>query len=74
MDLQDLLKNSFYFTVGATAVGLEAIAHASKTLTKKGAVIVKKSKANFIEFCEKTDFSSLCDFSSAPQKSNERKD
>lgn len=71
MDLQDLFKNAFYFSVGAAAAGMEAASRASKDLTKKGAVIVKKSKKNFLDFCEKTDFSSFWKTDSASSDSKD---
>ena len=68
MNFEDVFKNTFYFAVGATAVGMETVARASKALTEKGAVIVKESKANFLEFCEKTDFSSVLRSTPAQKK------
>ena len=74
MNFEDILKNTFYFSVGATAVGIETVARASKALTQKGAVIVKESKKNFLDFCARSDFSSLFDFSAAPSADKDRKD
>ena len=51
MDIREALTNTFYFTVGAAAVGLEVLSGAAKTLTKKGAEVVNLGKAEFIEFC-----------------------
>ena len=74
MNLEDILKNTFYFSVGATAVGIETVARASKALTQKGALIVRESKENFLDFCAKTDFSSLFDSSTVQTTHKDRKD
>ena len=52
MDIRDALKNTLYFAIGATAVGIEKLSDAAKSLTEKGSVIVSQRKADFMEFCE----------------------
>ena len=51
MDIRDALTNTFYFTVGAAAVGLEVLSGAAKKLTEKGAEVVSLGKAEFAEYC-----------------------
>lgn len=53
MCIRDTLANALYFTVGAVAVGLEAVAEVADELTKKGADVVKEGKAVFADTCAK---------------------
>ncbi len=55
MNFRDSLANALYFTVGAVAVGLEALADAAETLTQKGTNVVKQGKQVFDDFCKKCD-------------------
>ena len=53
MCIRNALVNALYFTVGAVAVGLEAVSEVADELTKKGADVVKEGKAVFTETCAK---------------------
>ncbi len=53
MCIRDALTNVLYFTVGAVAVGLEAVAEVADELTQKGANVVKEGKAVFADTCAK---------------------
>lgn len=44
MTIGEGLKKALYFSVGAIAVGVEAIADAADTLTEKGEEVVTKGK------------------------------
>lgn len=52
MDIREVLTNTLYFAVGATALGIEKLSDAAKVLTEKGSVIVAQGMAEFKEYCE----------------------
>ena len=53
MSFRKTMADALYFTVGAVAVGMEAIADAADALTQKGADVVTKGKEVFNDFRNK---------------------
>ncbi|MBE6568065.1 MAG: hypothetical protein E7657_05345 [Ruminococcaceae bacterium] len=53
MSFRKTMADALYFTVGAVAVGMEAIADAADALTQKGANVVTKGKEVFNDFRNK---------------------
>lgn len=53
MSFRKTMADALYFTVGAVAVGIEAIADAADVLTQKGANVVSKGKEVFNDFRNK---------------------
>ena len=46
------LKTAFYFTVGAVAVGAEALAAAADVCVKRGNEVVAKGKETYHKVCD----------------------
>ena len=53
MSFRKAMADALYFTVGAVAVGIEAVADAADVLTQKGADVVSKGKEVFNDFRNK---------------------
>ncbi len=53
MSFRKTMADALYFTVGAVAVGIEAIADAADVLTQKGSDVVSKGKEVFNDFRNK---------------------
>ena len=52
MSLEKNIKKAIYFTIGAVAVGADAVADVTEELLKKSDVVLAKGKTVFKKACE----------------------